>query len=193
MIKLPEAETEKKESPGEEVQVMQITETREIINRPVELRNKILVLFIGLLLITFKSCSNGEVYFRYHQINKGIWYRDSVLTFSMDSIKFNPLRRHDFTIELTTADIYPYKDIWFQVEHNLNDSVYRCDTLHSRLADDYNKWLGSGTGGLHQLSLPYKSSVALDTSRVYVLKINQLMNNNPLKGIEKVGIKVVEY
>lgn len=155
-------------------------------------RSKILDLLLGVLVLSLVSCSNREVYFRYHQIEKGMWFSDSVLSFTMDSVSFNPAQLHDLTIEITTADIYPFKDIWLKVEHNLDDSICRIDTLHSRLADDYGKWLGSGTAGLHQFSLPYKSTVALDTSRVYVLQISQVMNDNPLPGVERVGLKVVE-
>jgi gliding motility-associated lipoprotein GldH len=79
-----------------------------------------------------------------------------------------------------------------QVEHNLIDTIYRCDTLHFRLTDDYGKWLGSGTGGLHQISLPYKSDIPLDTSRLYILQIKQIMKDDPLIGVEKVGIKIIE-
>lgn len=172
---------------------MQILKIRKTIKLPVTVRNKILVLFLGVLVISLASCSNSEVYFRYHQIGRGVWYRDSVLSFTMDSVNFNPAQRHDLSIELTTADIYPFKDIWLRVEHNLDDSIFSVDTIHSRLADDYGKWLGSGTAGLHQLSLPYKTTVALDTSKVYVLQISHLMRKNPLPGVEKVGLKIIEY
>lgn len=170
---------------------MRITRIRKTINLPATVRNRILFLLVGVQLIVLASCSNGEVYFRYHHIDRGMWYHDSVLTFTLDSINFNPDVRNDFSIELTTSDIYPYKDIWFQVEHNLNDTAYSCDTLHTRLADDYGKWLGSGTGGLHQVSLPFKSAIALDTSRTYVLKVSHLMKDDPLYGVEKAGVKVM--
>ncbi|MDD4697761.1 MAG: gliding motility lipoprotein GldH [Fermentimonas sp.] len=156
-----------------------------------KVRSKIRLFFVGILLITFASCSNGEVYFRYHHIERGMWYRDSVLSFTLDSISIKSDFRNDFSIELTTSELYPYKDIWLQVEHNLNDTVYTRDTLHTRLADDYGKWIGSGTGGLHQISLPYKSEITLDTSRIYVLKISHLMKDEPLYGVEKAGIKVM--
>lgn len=171
---------------------MQETIIRKITDRQVIKRNKILFLLVGTLFITHTSCSDGEVYFRYHHIERGKWYSDSALTFTMDSIGVNPAARHDLSIELTTADIYHYKDIWMQVEHNLIDTIYRCDTLQFRLTDDYGKWLGSGTGGLHQISLPYKSDIPLDTSRLYILKIKQIMKDDPLIGVEKVGIKIIE-
>ncbi len=156
------------------------------------MNQKILNLLAIVLFLSLVSCSKGEVYFSYNQINRGIWHRDSVLTFTMDSIKFNPIALHDFSIELTTADVYPFKDIWLQVEHNLNDSIFLYDTLYTRLAGDYGEWLGGGTAGLYQLSLPYKSSVVLDTSNIYMLHISHLMLEDPLYGVERIGLKVIE-
>lgn len=172
---------------------MQIQRIIKTIIAPKAVRIRIFVLSVGVLLFSLSACSKGEVFFRYHQIGKGEWYRDSLLTYTMDSISFNPLQRYNLSIELTTADKYPYKDIWLKVEHNLDDSIFSIDTIHSLLADDYGRWLGSGAVGLHQISIPYKSTVALDTSMIYVLQISHLMSNNLLPGVEKVGLKVVEY
>lgn len=172
---------------------MQIRKIRRTIISPKTVRNSIFVFLFGVLLFSLAACSKGEVFFRYNQIGKGVWHRDSLLTYTMDSISLNPLLRYNLSIELTTADKYPYKDIWLKVEHNLNDSIFSIDTIHSMLADDYGRWLGSGAAGLHQISIPYKSTVALDTSMIYELQISHLMSNNPLPGVEKVGLKVVEY
>lgn len=171
---------------------MEGIEIRETVNLQVTITNKIPVFLALVLFISFASCSKGEVYFRYHQINKGMWHRDSVLSFTMDSIGFNPFSRHDLTIEITSTNIYPFQDIWLQVEHNLNDTIFQRDTLYSRLTDDYGRWLGGGTVGIHQLTIPYKSAVYLDTSRVYMLNISHLMNSDPLLGVEKIGLKVVD-
>ncbi len=152
-----------------------------------------IVLFSAAVLLTIlTACAEGEVYYRFHHIGKGQWFRDSTLVFTMDSLDLPPGRRYDVTIELSSSRVYPYRDVWLQIDHNLADTVFRSDTMHYQLADEYGKWLGSGVGGLHQLSLPFLSAVSLDRSRKYVLEISQIMNDDPLTGIEKAGLKVVE-
>lgn len=155
-------------------------------------RNNILFLVAGLLFSSLISCAEGEVYYRFHHIEKGKWYRDSSLIFTMDSLKIRGGATYDVTIEISSGYLYPYRNLWLQIDHNLADSLFRSDTLQYRLANENGQWLGSGVGGLNQLSLPYLSSLPLDTAQHYWLSIRQMMSDDPLIGIEKVGVKVKE-
>lgn len=110
----------------------------------------------------------------------------------MDSLDTRAGVAYDVTIEISSGHIYPYRNIWLQINHNLTDTLLRSDTVQYRLADDHGKWLGSGVGGLNQLSLPFLTSIPLDTAHHYRLAIAQVMNDDPLTGIEKVGLKVME-
>ncbi|MDD4631083.1 MAG: gliding motility lipoprotein GldH [Proteiniphilum sp.] len=144
-----------------------------------------------ILLFAFLfSCAEGEVYYRFQHIDKGRWYRDSTMQFHMDSLTLLAGAKYDLSIEISTNGTYPYRDIWIQVTHNLTDTLPRNDTLHFRIADDYGRWLGYGVGGLNQLSQPFLFSLPLDTASGYVVKLRQVMDANPLPGIEKIGIKV---
>lgn len=93
-------------------------------------------------------------------------------------------------MEITTNGRYPYRDIWLQVAHNLTDSTIQRESFHFILADDLGRWLGDGVGGLYQLSLPLYSLVPFDTTYGYVVQLKQLMDADPLPGIEKIGLKV---
>lgn len=171
--------------------IRRATETGLATALPERMMRSIRFLVTGLLFSSLLSCAEGEVYYRFHHIENGRWYRDSTLVFSMDSVALHPAKRYDVTIEITTNRAYPYRDLWVQINQNLTDTLFRSDTLHYRLADDYGRWLGSGAGGLNQLSLPYLSSVPLVTTCPYAVHIRQTMTDDPLAGIEKVGVKVV--
>ena len=61
------------------------------------------------------------------------------------------------------------------------------------LMDEQGKWIGSGVGGLNQLSVRYLvnlSPVVRDSVTGYTVWIKQVMGDNPLHGVEKVGLKV---
>lgn len=171
--------------------ICRTAETASETALPEKMMRSIRFLLTGLLFYSLLSCSKGEVYYRFHHIEKGRWYRDSTLVFSIDSVALHPAKRYDVNLEITTNRAYPYRDVWMLVNQNLTDTLFRSDTLHYRLADDYGRWLGSGAGGLNQLSLPYLSSVHLVTPYPYKVFIRQIMTDDPLTGIEKVGIKVV--
>ena len=143
----------------------------------------------------FSSCSEGEVYYRYHHIDKGRWERDSLQVFEIDSASLHPRRQYALSIELSTNNNYPYRDIWLHVAHNLVDTLFQRDTLHVAVADERGKWLGTGVGGLHQLSIPYIEEVRpveRDSTTGYRVVIEQYMDQNPLVGVEKIGLKVLE-
>lgn len=132
------------------------------------------------------------MYFHYSQIAKGVWDKDDAVVFELDSLPFDPRKRHDVSVEITTNNEYPYRNLRLLISQNLQDSVPRTDTLDVELADSYGKWRGSGVGGLHQLSVPYLKSVHLDSTKIYRLLVWQGMRDKSLKGFEKMGIKITE-
>ena len=151
-------------------------------------------LFTGLLVALLISCTGGETYSRFHHIENGKWYRDSSLLFTIDSLSPPLGTDYDVTVELTTNHGYPYRNLLLEIDQNLTDTIVHTDTLRLLLADEHGRWLGSGAGGLNQLSFPYRSfrSASRDSLSRYTLTIRQTMEDNPLKGVEKVGIRLVE-
>ena len=148
------------------------------------------IFFLLTVLLLFASCKREELYFQYEKVEKGDWYRDSVLNFSIDTLKSNQIGEYNISIELITSMLYPYSDIHLKIDHNLNDSIISSDTMRYKVADEHGKWLGRGVGSLRQLSIPYKKAIWLDSTRGYELRILQLINIDPLKGVERVGVRV---
>ena len=93
-------------------------------------------------------------------------------------------------LEIVNNNRYPYRNIWLLVQQNITDTTFVSDTVEITLADSQGKWLGKGSEGLYQLSVPYKTSITLDSTRAYLVRIRQVMRDNPIKGIEKVGVLV---
>lgn len=143
-----------------------------------------------LVLFFFLSCKEQTEYFLYRQIDKSRWYKDSILHLQFDSLSVSPFTSYNVDIEVTHDNSYPYRNLWLLVGHNLRDSVMQYDTVKFDLADAAGKWLGSGAGGLRQLSVPYDHAVRLDTTVSYRFSISQVMADNPLRGIGKIGIKI---
>lgn len=172
--------------------IRQGRENQETTDLPVSRKINIRLIPLAAIISLLVSCSEGEEYYRYHHLSKGQWYRDSAVVFTIDSLPLNPEKRYAVTLEITSSDRYPYRDLWLRVDHNLTDTLFHSDTLHTLLADEHGRWLGSGVGGLNQLSLPYLSTLSPDTARRYRLVIRQVMSDHTLTGIERVGLKVTE-
>jgi len=156
------------------------------------MRNRARYFIAILMVILFSSCNRGEIFYRFQHIPQGKWYTDNAVVFLMDSLDFRQDRKYQVFIELSANKTYPYRDLWLFVEHNLTDSGFGRDSVHLFLVDEFGRRLGSGVGGLRQLSIPFLTDIPLDTVQVYMLRIRHGMVDNPLRGIEKVGVKVVE-
>lgn len=172
--------------------IFQETENPETGDLRVKTKSNNFLLFTGLLFAILASCSGEEVYSRFHHIENGKWYHDSVLVFTIDSLIAPSSVGYEVKVELTTNRSYPYRDLWLLIDQNLTDSLAHTDTLRYILADEHGKWLGGGAGGLNQLSFPYRTFTLRDSINNYRLTIRQAMDDEQLRGVEKVGIKIVK-
>ena len=110
--------------------------------------------------------------------------------FDIDSTLFELNRPYDLTIEVTNSVSYPYQNIWFFVQSNIDtDSVLVDTSKEFLLADKLGKWQGSGFGTLYKSSLPF-GEITFKETRNYRIKIEHGMRDQTLSGIEKVGIKI---
>ena len=153
------------------------------------MKNKFSLLSIVILCVLSVGCDRQNDIFLYNHIEDGKWSKNRTLTFVFDSIP-NKWSSHRVDIELSFSDLYPYQNLYLAVGRSLNDSVMHIDTLQFALADAGGKWLGSSAGRLHQITLPYLQHVRFDTGKTVRFTIRQAMIDDPLKGIEKVGIRI---
>ena len=72
----------------------------------------------------------------------------------------------------------------------MKDSIPKQDTLEYNLADEYGKWLGTGSGAIKELQVSYKQAIHFPDSGVYQVRIRQGMRDSVLTGINNVGVRV---
>lgn len=161
-----------------------------IVNKGRKIRS-VLVLFVIFCLLSGTSCQHNEIYYRFLGLKDGEWHRDSVLTFVLDSTLFDLNVMYNIDVEITNNASYSYQNIWYTVSSNLDsDSIFTDQQRQYFLANEDGIWLGNGFGSLFQTSIPFKQDIHFAEKRDYIFRISQCMRDNPLVGIEKVGLKV---
>lgn len=145
------------------------------------------ILIIGLVCL---SCEKREAYYHFSELKDTGWSKFDTLYFDIDTMSVIPNVPLDITIELANNSDYPYQNIWLYVSDNFEGNTFNLEEKQYELADKLGKWHGSGFGSLYQLSLMYKKGVVLREKRNYQLKIVHGMRNEPLLGIEKIGVKI---
>ncbi len=149
-------------------------------------------LSILILVFVCLSCEKREAYYHFNEIAGAGWSKFDTVYFDIDSMAVTPNVRYDITIELANNADYPYQNIWLYIQDNFEGKGFTSTEKQYELADKLGKWHGSGFGSLYQLSLLYKREVVFPKKHNYQLKIVQGMRDEPLLGLEKVGLKIVQ-
>lgn len=157
------------------------------------LRSKIRATLLSILLVCliFISCDHKEVYYHFHEIKDGKWAQYDTLVFEIDSASIELNAVYNIAIEVTNNNDYPYRNLWCFIEDNISsDSIVDKTNIELILANEFGKWKGSGFGALYQSSIQLKDKISFKERRNYRICILQGMRDEPLTGIERVGIKI---
>ncbi|MBP1618375.1 MAG: hypothetical protein H6Q14_2202 [Bacteroidetes bacterium] len=150
----------------------------------------ILGVAIALLGIV-TSCDNRETYHEFQDVRDASWSKRDSLRFDIDTASMLPGIAYDIHLEMVNNAKFPYQNLWLFVRSNLNgEKIFRQDTIQVRLADIYGKWLGSGFGSYYQTSILFRQRVVFSQKRKYRIQVIQGMRDEPLVGIEKVGLRI---
>lgn len=153
--------------------------------------NNIIRCFVGIVFfICFASCNQDEVYYKFTPIPQNEWSKQDEISFVLDSLSINPTHKYNISLEITYNLNYPYKNLYLYIEHTLQDSISKCDTVECVLIDDFGRWQGGGNGATRQLSVLYKTNLMLDATLHNKIDIYHAMQDSELKGIERVGLRV---
>lgn len=153
------------------------------------------LIFLGM--ISF-SCANKDTHYHIYEIEDAKWGQNNALLFSVDSsmfrtdsLLFQTGIPYTLSIEVTNNVHYPYRNIWFFVRDNIaSDTAYTEQSKEFQMADIEGRWLGSGFGNLFQSSFVVADNIIFDERRNYYIRIRHGMRDEPLIGIEKIGIKL---
>lgn len=115
------------------------------------------------------------------------WEYGSTLTFNAagDTLAA-PIDHIDLSVRHTND--YPYANLWLEVSYDTADTT-AVDTFDIRLADEYGKWLGSGSGptiqhtqAIHPRQVPAPGSP---------FNIRHIMRVDRVNDIEQIGLTFV--
>lgn len=146
--------------------------------------------FLSILSIICLSCQKEETYYHFHELKNAQWSKYDTLYYDIDSSSILIDIPLDIHIELTNNSDYPYQNIWLYTQDNFSIDSTQMREKQYMLADNMGKWHGAGFGSSYQTSFILQNNFTFTEKRNYRLRIIQGMRDEPLYGIEKVGIKI---
>lgn len=138
------------------------------------------------------GCENNTEYYRYCSTPTDGWRKHDTLLFPLPSDL--QTGKYEIEIGIRNANKYRYRDIWLSVSQNMQDTLqYKTDTLHLYLTDENGKWQdGDNIGNLHQHTFKCRKTYDIThSSEKYNVKIVHIMSDNPLKGIQDIGVRLI--
>lgn len=148
------------------------------------------MIYIVLFFIAsiFSACDKKTVYHAFHSLPTEGWLQKDTLLFDVTVPDSNTT--YQLSLEIRNRNDYPYRNLSLAVCHlQPESSDTSTDTLNILLADEQGNWLGNGWGGLYQLRFP-AGSLRITASGHHTFKIIHTFPDNPLPGINDIGIKL---
>ena len=158
-----------------------------------EIKSKSIKFSIATLMVLLCcSCSDGTISHSYETLSPEGWAREQLLSYEVEVDSLN--NSCDISLELTYNNDYPYSNLYLFVSANdtIGNQIFS-DTLNVTLADEFGQWIGDGWGGVYQQIVDYKTSYQFPTSGAYNISVKQGMRDNPIMGIERVGVRIISY
>lgn len=85
---------------------------------------------------------------------------------------------------------YKYMELWLFVGAYSPSGAVERDTVKIMLADHRGKWLGNGLGDKFDTRLLFRKNVRFPTAGKYVLEYEQASRDEPLIGIDDIGLRI---
>ena len=86
---------------------------------------------------------------------------------------------------------YPYSNLFLITDlHKTGENRHKTDTLNYVMARPDGAWLGQGFGKVKEIDFLYRHNFVFPSNGTYILDIRHGMRQNPLPGIEDIGLKI---
>lgn len=114
------------------------------------------------------------------------WHYDRALRFNAAGDTLGQVEAVAISVRHTND--YPYSNLWLEMAYNSGDSLV-ADTFNLRLADEYGKWLGAGSGPVVMLTDTVRPRHIPDVASGYAVR--HIMRIDVLPDVEQIGLTYV--
>ncbi|TAF46158.1 MAG: gliding motility lipoprotein GldH [Sphingobacteriales bacterium] len=143
-----------------------------------------------LLVVALQSCTNNALTDVFTSIPNQHWTYAQPCKSNLEIIDIH--KKYNILINLRHTDDYRYSNIWFKISIIQPNKHKKTERIAFSIASPDGTWLGNTSGSLFTYQLPYKLNYNFAAKGKYTIVVEQNMRDNPLNGINDVGIRVEE-
>ena len=152
-----------------------------------KIENEIFFLLI-LISLGLCSCDPDKVYENNVKIPAEGWQRINHARFEVEIT--DTITPCNVYINVRNNNNYKYMELWLFVDVSLPMGAVERDTAKIILADHRGKWLGHGLGGKFDTRYFLRRNVRFPAAGKYVFEYEQATRDEPLTGIDDIGLRV---
>ncbi len=150
--------------------------------------NRYSFLLCVIIPLVINACHSGNIFTDSVSMPHHEWSLDNAAVFT--PVITDTLKSTNIYFNIRTGSSYPYRNIFLFVSTTSPAGKTITDTLQYMLADEKGKWFGKGTGGVHEMRLPFKASVYFPVKGKYTFRICHGMRDETLKGVYDFGLRI---
>ncbi len=141
-----------------------------------------------VFLLCLISCDSDRVYESNVKIPDHSWYRLEKARFQVEIT--DTISVYNLYVNIRNNSEYRWSNLWLFVNVQSPAGVVQRDTLQIVIADQYGKWTGNGLGDKYDNRMLFGKNVYFPASGTYTFEYEQAMREDPVIGIEDVGLRV---
>ena len=152
------------------------------------MKRKTKFLFTVLAILCMFACDPDRIYESNINIPNNGWHRTQRAQFEVEITDTTNLC--NVYINVRNNNDYKYMELWLFVDVYSPLVTVERDTAKIILADHRGKWLGHGLGSKFDSRLLFRKNVRFPASGTYVFEYEQAMRDEPLIGINDIGLRI---
>ena len=147
--------------------------------------------FMVLANVVHSSCDSNKIYENNLAIPSEGWRRADRARFEVEIA--DTIHPCNIYINVRNNSKYKYMDFWLFVDVHSPTGMVARDTVNIMLADHRGKWLGNGLNNKFDTRLVLQKNMRFPVSGKYVFEYEQAMRDEPLTGIEDIGLRIEKH
>lgn len=149
---------------------------------------KRIYIFILLVVVFFSACDQKRVFESYDTLKEDAWYINQRPSYFVDISDTSS--EHTIYFNIRHTGKYKYSNLFVLFTIQGPNAKAETQRLEFKLAEADGKWLGSGLGDIYSNQIKIMENVKFPRKGVYSFTLEQNMRDNPLLGIEDVGVRI---
>ncbi len=146
------------------------------------------LLLIPVLFLIAVACNQNVVFDQRLNLENAVWSSEKISKF--DFYAEDTLAYYNFYITVRNNTDYPFANLYLFFTTYFPDNTYATDTIECFLARPDGKWLGKGKGFYRDSKILLHRNVRFGHSGLFSFEFEQAMRQEPLSGIESIGLRI---